>query len=131
MSKIANPQNARHLEHNDGQDRNIARKGSVPKKSNDGVAIHSGMTSLQKGGAGIGGMSHPVAGVGIGGGEPITTSAAASPLVHAYGSGTPKPHIGKSVEPVPGQKSQTNMDCEDHATKVGHGRDMLASAVRN
>ena len=36
MAKIKNPLNARHLEHNDGQDRNIARKGSVAKRCNDG-----------------------------------------------------------------------------------------------
>jgi hypothetical protein len=124
------PLNARHIEHNDGQDRCIARKGSVPKKSNDGVAAHPGMTSLQKAGAGIGGMGHPVAGIGVGGGEAIATSAAASPLAHAYG-GFPNNKAGKTVAPVPGQRSRTNEGVESHADKCQHGADMLAQAVKN
>ncbi len=129
MSTIKNPQNARHLEHNDGQDRCIARKGTVAKTCNDGpVPHHPNMTSLQRGGAGIGGMGHSTA--TISGGEAIATSAAASPLAHAYSS-APDLKTGKAVAPVPGQKSQTNMDCETHATKQQHGRDMLAEAVRS
>ena len=42
-----------------------------------------------------------------------------------------KPHIGKPVAQVPGQKSQTNMDCESYATKQQHGADMLDCAVKN
>ena len=127
---IKNPTNARHFEHNQYQKSNIARKGNIAKRCNDEILHHSGMSSLQKGGAGIGGMGHSTA--TISGGETIATSAAASPLVpHAYGSGIPKAHLGQHVEPVVGQRSQTNADCEDHATKVGHGRDMLAQAVKN
>jgi hypothetical protein len=110
MAKIKIPLNARHLEHNEGQDRCIARKGGVPKKSNDGVAIHSGMTSLQKGGAGIGGMGHPVAGVGISGGEAIATSAAASPLAHAYSS---LPKRLTRVAPAWGSKTGDGDPCPD------------------
>lgn len=129
MGKIKNPTNARHLEHNDGQNRNIARKGGVAKRTNDGpVPHHPGMTSLQKNAAGLGGMGHAVA--AIDGGQTIAASTAAAPLAHAYG-GAPDLKTGKGVAPVPGQKSQTNMDCEDHATKQNHGRDCLAEAVKN
>jgi hypothetical protein len=129
MSKIKNPQNARHLEHNNGQGRDIARKGSVPKKSNDGVALHPSATRMQRGGAGIGGMGHPTAVIGSGG-EAIATSAAASPLAHAYSvrpdlkTGTP------AAPPVPGQKSQTNIGIESHADKCKAGADTLAQAVK-
>jgi len=130
MTKIANPLNARHLEHNDAQDRNIARKGSVPKHSNDGPVPHAfGMTSLQKGAAGLGGMGHATATVSDGG-EAVAASAAAAPLAHAYG-GAPNLKNGKAVAPTPGMRSRTNDDCEDYATKQQHGRDCLASAVKN
>ena len=98
------PTNARHLEHNDGQDRCIARKGSVAKRSNDGgIAVHPGMTSLQTGGAGIGGMGHGTA--TIDGGQTIASSAAAAPLAHAYG-GAPDLKTGSAVSPSFGQRSR-------------------------
>jgi hypothetical protein len=128
MARIQNPQNARHLEHNDGQDRNIARKGSVPKKSNDGVALHPSATRMQKDAAGLGGMGHGTA--TIDGGQTIATSAAASPLAHAYSTrpdlktGTP------AAPPVPGQKSRINADTESHADKCKAGADTLAQAVK-
>jgi hypothetical protein len=104
MSKIKNPMNSRHLEHNAGQDHNVARRGSVQKRSNDGVAIHSGMTSLQRGGAGIGGMSHPVAAISDGG-QTVATSAAAQPMPHAYGA-LPDSKSGKTVPATPGMRSR-------------------------
>jgi hypothetical protein len=130
MTKIKNPQNARHLEHNDGQGRDIARKGTVAKKCNDGpVPHHPGMSSLARGGAGSGGMGHPTATINDGG-QTIATSAAASPLAHAYSvrpdlkTGTP------AAPPVPGQKSQTNIGIESHADKCKTGVDTLSSAVK-
>jgi hypothetical protein len=131
--KIANPQNARHLEHNDGQDRCIARKGIVPKRSNDGVALHPGMTSLQKAGAGIGGLGHATA--VIDGGQIVATSAAAAPTQHAYGS-LPNTKAGKAVAVNPGMRGSTaprNTDLgeailrqafsvTDSATCAAHGR---------
>lgn len=42
-----------------------------------------------------------------------------------------KAFIGKPVEPVKGQRSRTNEDCETHADKQQHGADCLASAVKN
>ena len=89
---MGNEFNSRHLEHNDGQDRCIARKGSVPKKSNDGVAVHPGMTPRQKAGAGVGGD----------GGQ----SAA---LAHVYGT-APNLKIGKSVPVSFGMKSRGPTD---------------------
>jgi len=121
MSKIKNPTNARHLEHNDGQDRNIARRGGVAKRCNDGpVPHHPGMTSAQKNSAGLGGMGHAVA--VNDGGQPT--------LTHAYGSAADL-KTGKGVAPVPGLRSQTNQDCETHGDKIEHGRDMLLEAVKN
>jgi hypothetical protein len=118
------PTNARHHEHNNGQALDIARKGTVPKKSNDGqVPVHPGMTSLQKAGAGIGGMGHGTATVD--GGQTIASSAAAAPLAHTYG-GAPDLKTGKAVPPVPGQRSRT--ESHDH---VQRGRDVLASATKN
>jgi hypothetical protein len=103
MSTVKVPLNARHVEHNQNQDGSIARKGSVPKRSNDGVAIHPGMTSLQKGGAGAGGMGHGTA--VISGGQTIASSAAAAPLAHAY-SGAPDLKTGKAVPVSFGQRSR-------------------------
>jgi hypothetical protein len=129
MGKIKNPQNARHLEHNDGQGRNIARKGGAPKRTNDGpVPHHPGMTSLQKNSAGFGGMGHATA--TISGGEAIAASAAAAPLAHSYG-GAPDLKTGKRVEPVPGHRSRTNADCETHGDKIETGENMLVEAVKN
>lgn len=120
MSKIKNPLNARHLEHNAGQSRDIARRGGVPKRTNDGpVPHHPGMTPKQKGTAGIGGMAHAV----IDGGQP-------GPLPHAYGSAADL-KTGKAVAPTPGMRSRTNADCESHADKMQHGQDMMAQAVKN
>lgn len=128
MTKIRNPLNGRHHEHNNGQTLDLARRGSVAKTSNDGCAVHPGMTGQQKAAAGFGGMAHPTA--TIDGGEIVATSAAAAPLAHAYG-GSPDLKTGKAVAPVPGQCSQTNKGGESFADKVQHGRDMLASAVKN
>jgi len=100
---IMAPLNARHIEHNEGQTRDIARKGSVPKRSNDGVAVHPSMTRLQKSGAGIGGMGHGTA--VIDGGQTIASSAAAAPLAHAYG-GAPDLKTGSAVAPSFGQRSR-------------------------
>jgi hypothetical protein len=119
MAKIQNPTNARHIEHNDGQRRNIARKGGVAKRTNDGVALHPGMTRQQKDAAGLGGMGHAVV---ADGGQP------GAPLPHAYGSAADL-KTGKAVAPVPGQRSRTNEDCADKS--ADHGRDVIAEAVRN
>lgn len=129
MSKIQNPLNARHIEHNDGQDSCIARKGSVPKRSNDGpVPVSFGMTNLQKAGAGVGGQGHGVAAI-TDGGQTIAASAAAAPLRHAY-SAAPDLKTGKAVPPSFAQRSRTNEGVETFADKVQHGRDSLSVAVK-
>ena len=117
-NRMKNLLNARNAEHNDGQHRNIARRGSVPKTSNDGAPVHPHMTRQQTDAAGLGGMGHASAAV-----------VAVAPLQHAYGN-LPDSKTGKGVLPKSGQKSQTNMDCEDHGTKVEHGRAMLSQAVK-
>jgi hypothetical protein len=125
--KILDMTNPRHIEHNEHQDGSIARKGSVPKHSNDGPIPHSwGTTSRQKDAAGIGGMGSPVAVVD--GGQAVAASAAA-PLAHTYGS-APDLKTGKIVPPYPGQRSRTNEGVESHGDKVQHGRDMIAGAVK-
>ena len=129
MARIKNPQNARHIEHNDGQDRCIARSGTVAKKCNDSVAIHPNMSSLQKGGAGSGGMGHAIAAIDDGG-QTIATSAAAAPLAHAYG-GAPNLKSGKGVEVSPGMRSRINADTETLPDKVQAGKDCLDQAVKN
>jgi hypothetical protein len=58
------------------------------------VAFHSGMTRKQTDAAHIGGMGHATA--KIDGGQAIASSAAASPLAHAY-SGQPDMKRGKAV----------------------------------
>jgi len=45
------PLGSREHEHNEGQARDIARKGSVPKRSDTPPAIHSGMRSQTRSGA--------------------------------------------------------------------------------
>jgi hypothetical protein len=121
-----------HMSHGSGEHatghagKTIARDGA-PKKVTP-VMHHPAMTRQQTDVAGLGGLGHPTA--TIDGGQTVATSAAASPLAHAYG-GTLKPHIGQPVAQVPGQKSQTNMDCETHADKQQHGADMLDCAVKN
>ena len=46
-------------------------------------------------------------------------------------SGAPRDKALAPVQPVPGQRSRTNEDCETHADKCQHGADMLASAAKN
>lgn len=127
MGKMKNLLNARQMEHAEHQDDSIARKGSVPKRTNDSAPIHPNMTRQQKDGAGFGGMGHATA--TIDGGKTIAASAAAVPLAHAY-SGAPDLKTGKAVAPSFGQRSRTNADTETHADKQSHGRDMLAEAVK-
>jgi hypothetical protein len=127
MSKMKNLLNARHMEHAEHQDGSIARKGSVPKRSNDGVALHPSATRMQKDAAGLGGMGHATA--TIDGGEAIAASAAAAPLAHGYG-GAPDLKTGKGVAPVAGHRSRTNQDTESHADKCKAGADTLAQAVK-
>jgi hypothetical protein len=130
MTKIANPTNARHLEHNDGQDRNIARKGTVAKTCNDGVAIHPSMTNLQRGGAGVGGLAHPTATINDGG-ETIASSAAASPLAHAYSAKPDLKSNSPAAPPSPGMRSRINADTETLPDKVAYGKAMLDCATKN
>ena len=66
----------------------------------------------------------------IDGVQTIASSATAAPLAHSYGA-APDLKTGKTVAPVPGMRSRTNEGIETHADKVQHGRDMLASAVKN
>jgi len=94
------------------------------------VAIHPGMTTQTKsGGEALGGdhksavdsLSGLVVVPGKHGGE-----AVAHPLV-----APPAEKRLAPVAPVPGQRSRTNADCETHADKQQHGRDMLDCAVKN
>jgi hypothetical protein len=130
MAKIENPLNSRHVEHNNGQDRDIARRGSVAKRCNDPIAVHPGMTSLQRGGAGIGGMGHSVAAIADGG-QTIASSAAASPLSHAYGDAGDLKSGMPAASPARGMRSRINADTETLADKVQYGKDCIATAVKN
>jgi len=121
-----------HLSHGMGDSggdthpNNIARDGA--RKRVTPIAYHDGMTPLQQNAAAIGGMGHATATIDDGA-QSIAASSAAAPLAHAYG-GAPDLKSGKAVAPVPGQRSRTNEDCESHADKCQHGRDMLAGAVK-
>ncbi|MGD0420211.1 MAG: hypothetical protein ABSA68_11650 [Xanthobacteraceae bacterium] len=131
------PLNARHVEHNDGQSRNIALKGSVPKKSSGACAVHPSMTPLQKNAAGLGGMGHATASI-TDGGTTIAASSAAAPLEHCYG-GAPSLKAGKAVAVSPGMRSRSAtpisaihaigeailneaFSASDAATRQAHGR---------
>jgi hypothetical protein len=121
MAKIANPMNGRHLEHNDHQDANIARKGSVPKRTNDALPVHSGMTARQISAANLGGMGHPSATVD--GGQSIAASSAAAPLAHSYGS-LPNTKHGKPVPIHPSQSRGAKHEADMHEL----GRATIAEA---
>ena len=102
----------------------IARDGA-PKHVHS-VKVHDGMTRRQTNAANIGGMGHPVAGVGEGGGQPIATNAAASPLlVNAYGS---KP---KRLAPVTPSFGMKHRDTGKVPNLEELGRAVLAEAVKN
>jgi hypothetical protein len=84
---------------------------------------------MQRGGAGVGGLSHPTATINDGG-QTIATSAAAAPLQHSYGS-APDLKTGKGVDVSPGMRSRINADTETLPQKVQAGVDCLAQAVKN
>jgi hypothetical protein len=83
-----------HFSHGDGDHvrghavpGNIARDGAP--KAVHGVPIHKSAKRQQIDMAGVGGMGHATAAIDDGG-QSVTSSAAAAPLAHAYGSGVPK-----------------------------------------
>ncbi len=94
--------------------RNIARDGA-PKKVSP-VAVHDGMTSLQKAGMNIGGQGHATV---EDGGQP-------GALPHAYGSAAYL-KTGKAVPVSPGMRSRVNEDCPQE----DNGREVLAEAVKS
>jgi hypothetical protein len=132
--KAFDPTNPRHLEHAEHQDGSIARKGSVPKHSNDGPVPHSwGNTPMQRAGENTGGLSHATATINDGG-ETIASSAAASPLSDAYSE---KPDLKSNSPAAPpswgklGMRSRINSDTETLPQKVQAGKDCLDQAVKS
>jgi hypothetical protein len=107
---------------------NIARDGS-PKRVVP-VAIHPGMTTQTKSGGEALGGDHKSAVDSLSGLVVVPGKHGAEATAHPLVA----PPVAKRlapVAPVPGQRSQTNQDCETHGDKVEHGADMLAEAVRN
>jgi hypothetical protein len=93
------------------QGENIARRGTVAKRSSDPVLVHPGMTSQQRAGMNVGGMGHP------------SDASSSNPL----DSATP----GKVLAPVkiaPGMRSRTTPGLDDSAHR-DLGALILASAT--
>jgi hypothetical protein len=107
---------------------NIAQDGA-PKHVAP-VMVHPSMSKVSKSGAMALGGDHASAldslsGLVVVPGK-VGGEAVAHPLIKAP---VDKPHLGKPVAPVPGQRSRTTEDCETYATKQQHGADMLAGAT--
>lgn len=109
-------------------------RGSAPNVARDGgrgkdvypIKVHGGMTDRQVAGAAVGGMGHATATVD--GGQTITTSAAAAPLAHAYGSMLPK--VRDAAPVMPGMRPQHGGSLDNPTTLRALGRVILDEAKR-
>ena len=112
------PIGSRVIEHLNGQDKNIAQRGTVPKRSDTPPPIHGGMTRQQQDMAGVGGLGH---GVSI---KQVPDASSGNPL-----DPTPPPKNLAPVKIAPGMKSRTSPGLDDDAHREMGAR-VLADAMQ-
>lgn len=98
-TKTLPPITSRDVEHLNGQDQNIARRGTVAKRCSDPVPIHGGMTRQQQDMAGVGGLGHGVSIKQVpdaGSGNPLDPTTSPKNLSPV----TIKPGMRSRVDPV-------------------------------
>ncbi len=100
---------SREHEHNEGQARDIARKGSVPKRSDTPPAIHSGMRSQTRSGAVAFGGDHNSALDALSGLAVVPDKSGRVAAEHPLSA----PPVAKNYKPPefsPGMRSRTAFD---------------------